>query len=91
MTLESSGVDFTNLLPAAFTRTDPKSTKSTDGFTIFCGFEICACKKAAHKTLMKLNPEVAYNSEGVTEPFFEVIPCYFIRLLSIRKNSIFFP
>jgi len=37
------GVDFTNVLPAAFTLTDPKSTKDTDDMTVIYHV-IAACK-----------------------------------------------
>jgi len=54
-----SGVNFTNILCAAFMRTDPKSAKNTDSLTVFfCTFGICAHVKAACKTLMKLTAEL---------------------------------
>jgi len=34
-TLNQPGVDFTNILCKALTRTDPKSAKKTDGLTAF--------------------------------------------------------
>ncbi len=39
-----SGVDFINLLWAAFTQTDPKSAKKTLKLSVFCTFGICVRK-----------------------------------------------
>ncbi len=40
-----TGVDFTNILHAAFTCADPKSIKNTDDLTVFFGaFGICPRK-----------------------------------------------
>jgi len=42
------GVNFTNILDAAFMRTDPKSAQKTDVLTVFfCAFGICTCKNFA--------------------------------------------
>jgi len=55
------GVNFTNILCAAFTREDPKSTKKTAGLTVFFsllfGFGYL---KALHKMLVKLTPRVIF-------------------------------
>ena len=52
--LATSGVNFTNVLQAAFALVDPKSAKKTVKLSsFFCAFGI----KAARRTLMKLNPD----------------------------------
>ncbi len=39
-----SGVDFTNMLQAAFASKNPKSTKGTDDLTVFLHFwNLCVC------------------------------------------------
>jgi len=43
--LQQSGVNFTNVLPAAFACADPK--KDNENLTIFCAFGICTCKRFA--------------------------------------------
>ncbi len=48
------GVDFINVLQAAFAHANPKSTKKTDGLTAFFMLWVSAGAKAAHKMLMKL-------------------------------------
>ncbi len=51
------GVNFINVLQAAFTLVDPKSRKKPDNLTVFAlsGY---APVKAANRTLMKLTPKV---------------------------------
>ncbi len=51
------GVDFTNILCAAFKQVDPISIKKTDGLTEFFALTGSACIKAAHETLVKLTPD----------------------------------
>jgi hypothetical protein len=52
------GVNFTNILWAAFRLSDPKSAKNTVKFSVF--FEILgsARVKDAHRTLIKLTPSL---------------------------------
>jgi len=50
------GVNFINILGAAFTRTDLKSAKKNDSLTVFFVPLKFACIKAACKLLMKLTP-----------------------------------
>jgi len=50
----SPGVDFTNILRAAFTLSDPKSTKKTDGLTVFFALFGFSRIKAVCKMLVKL-------------------------------------
>ncbi len=52
------GVNFINILQAAFTRADPESAKKELQLDcLCCSFEICA-SKAAYRTLMKLTRSV---------------------------------
>jgi len=53
---EISLVNFINILRAAFTRADPKSTKKTDDLTVFFALSGSAHVKAGRWTLMKLTP-----------------------------------
>jgi len=54
------GVDFTNILQAAFTRADPKSAKNySQVISLFCAFGICA-RKSCMLMLVKLTSEVRY-------------------------------
>jgi len=48
--------DFTYVLPAAFTRADPKSAKDTDDFSVFLSFWIFVHKRLFIKMLVKLTP-----------------------------------
>ena len=50
------GVDFTNILRAAFTIADPKSTKKLLDLTVFFALLVSAGVKAARRMLMKLTP-----------------------------------
>ena len=50
----SSGVNFTNILQAAFTHADPKSAKKTVKLSSFFALLGSACVKAAHRMLVKL-------------------------------------
>jgi len=52
----NSGVNFINVLRAAFTRADNRSVKNTDDLTVFFTLLGSARTKAARKTLMKLTP-----------------------------------
>jgi hypothetical protein len=51
-----SGVNFINILRAAFTRTDPKGVKKTVKLSIFFALCISVHAKAARKTLIKSTP-----------------------------------
>jgi len=62
MKCKSPGVDFTNVLQAAFVCADPKSTKrqsSCQSFFVLLG---SAHAKAAHRMLMKLSPDVNFTN-----------------------------
>jgi len=52
----SSGVNFINVLLAAFACADPESTKKTDNLTVLFGLSGSARAKAARRMLMKLTP-----------------------------------
>jgi hypothetical protein len=58
-----AGVDFTNILWAAFTCADPKSAKNTVS-SYQCLFSLSGSSsvKAARKTFMKLTPGVNFNN-----------------------------
>ena len=51
------GVNFTNVLQAAFTSADPKSTKKTVKLSSFIALLGFAHVKAAHRMLVKLTPD----------------------------------
>jgi len=51
------GVNFINVLQAAFTQTDPKSAKELLDLTVFFALLGFLCVKAARRTLMKLTPD----------------------------------
>ena len=51
------GVNFTNVIRAAFTRADPKSAKKLLKLTVFFVLLGSARVKAAGRMLVKLNPE----------------------------------
>jgi len=53
-----TGVNFINVLRAAFALADPKSTKKTDNLTDFFALLGSACVKAARRMLLKLTPDV---------------------------------
>jgi len=50
----TTGVDFINVLRAAFAHTDPKSPKKTDNLNVFFALLGSARTKAALRMLMKL-------------------------------------
>jgi len=54
------GVNFINVLRAAFTCADPESVKILYNFTVFFMLLGLTCAKAACKTLMKLTPGVNF-------------------------------
>ncbi len=54
----SLGVNFTNVLRAAFTLVDPKSVKKIDQLTVFFTLLGSACVKAVRRMLVKLSPGV---------------------------------
>ena len=51
------GVNFTNILQAAFTRADPKSAIKLLNLTVFFALLGSASVKAARRTLVKLTPD----------------------------------
>ena len=55
------GVNFTNILQAAFTRADPKSAKKLLNLTVFFALSGSAGVKAARRTLVKLTPGHVMN------------------------------
>jgi len=48
------GIDISNILQAAFTLADPKSTKYTDDLAVLFSLFGSAALKAVHKMLVKL-------------------------------------
>jgi len=58
-----AGVNFINVLRAAFTGADLKSVKKTVKLSVFFALSGSARSKAAHRSLMKLTPD----REGVEE------------------------
>jgi hypothetical protein len=52
------GVNFINILQAAFTCADPNSAKKIVKLSVFCALSGSVCTKAACKTLLKLTPDV---------------------------------
>jgi len=48
------GVNFINILRAAFGHADHESAKKTDNLTVFFALLVAECVKAARKKLMKL-------------------------------------
>jgi len=54
--LGTTGVNFINVLQAAFVLADPKSAKETVKLSVFFALLGSALAKAAHKTLVKLTP-----------------------------------
>jgi len=66
------GVDFINVLQAAFAHANPKSTKKTDGLTAYFTLCVSAGAKVTHKMLMKLT---AGHNLAKLFPF--VITCFF--------------
>ncbi len=56
------GVNFINILRAAFLSADPESAKKTDNLTVFFVLLGSASVKAASRTLMKLTPGVYSNT-----------------------------
>ncbi len=56
MIIISFGLNFINVLSAAFTCADPKSEKDNDDLTVFFTLLVSTSSKAACKMLMKLTP-----------------------------------
>ncbi len=54
--LTRPGVNFINVLQAAFTQADPKRVKKTVNLSVFFTLSGSVRAKAAHRTLMKLTP-----------------------------------
>jgi len=53
-----SGVNFINVLRAAFAPVDPESIKDTHDLTVFFTLWVSTSVKAVHRTLMKLSPGI---------------------------------
>jgi len=60
--LNGPGVDFTNILQATYTHKDPRSAKNIDNLTVFSALLGSARTKAALKRLVKLTPEVHFQT-----------------------------
>jgi len=54
----SSGVNFINILRAAFTCADTKSAKNTENLTAFFALSGSRCVKAALNVLVKFTPDL---------------------------------
>ena len=71
------GVNFTNILRAAFTRADPKSAKKTVKLSSFIALLGSARVKAARRTLVKLTPDYTgfcnRNRDRILQIFIGVI------------------
>ena len=65
-----SGVNFTNVLQAAFTRKDPKSAIKLLYLTVYFALLGSGCIKAARKMLMKLTLGCTFGEKK--EFFFEI-------------------
>jgi len=63
-----SGVNFINILRAAFGRTDNRSAKKADNLTVFLALLGSAGIKAACRMLMKMTPGVNFVNI-LTAPF----------------------
>jgi hypothetical protein len=59
-----TGVNFVNVLRAAFACADPESAKKTDNLTSFFALKGSVCVKAAHRMLMKLTPGIRIGALG---------------------------
>jgi len=55
-------VNFINVLQAAFTHADSKSTKKTDNLTVFLALLGSAHVKAARKMYLKLTPYPTFSA-----------------------------
>ncbi len=55
------GVNFTNILPAAFMLVEPKGIKKIDSLSVYFMLSGFAHVKAVHRTLMKLSPDFSYG------------------------------
>ena len=64
----NAGLNFINVLQAAFTPADPKSGKKLLNFTVFFALLESAGVKAAHRTLVKLTPGL--NNINIYTKFF---------------------
>jgi hypothetical protein len=51
-----AGVNFTNIIRAAFTQADPKSAKKTVKLSVFFEHSGSACIKSALRTMIKIDP-----------------------------------
>jgi len=69
------GVNFINVLQAAFTHADPKNAQKTVELSVFFVLLGSVLTKVAHRTLMKLNPDdqTVVRELHSTIRFFEVI------------------
>ncbi len=60
--LVNLGVNFTNILQAAFECADPKNVKKIDNLTIFFALLVSECAKAVCRMLMKLSPVANFTN-----------------------------
>jgi len=58
----TSGVNFTNILCATYTRAIPKAQKKTEGLTIFFALLGSLHVKAARNNLVKLTPGLNFTN-----------------------------
>jgi len=58
----TSGLNFINILEAAFMRADPERTKKIDNLTVFFALSGSTRVKAAYRMLMKLTPDEKFSS-----------------------------
>ncbi len=71
------GVNFINIIQAAFARADPKSAKKTDNLTVFFAISGSTHAKAARRMLIKLTP-------GLIDSKF---PSYLILIKCIHRGK----
>jgi len=75
------GVNFTNIIWAAFTHADPQSAKKTVKLSVFFALSGSAHAKAGRKTMMKLTPSLSlfmtistcFNNSPQLECFFSLM------------------
>jgi hypothetical protein len=82
-----AGVDFINILQAAFARADPKIAKNIDCFNAFFALMGSAHMKALPETLMKLTPDRHCRSGSTCfGPFFSHRNKGFLNMKQIIKK-----
>jgi len=77
------GVDFTNILRAAFTCADPKSAKKTVKLNSFIALLVSAHVKAACKTLVKLT----LGEEDIVRGFWKESNFVFVSFIHFENSS----